>query len=175
MGEQEADSDGFDLLAGEYFRRRGDARLVQRRDHSAFGVDALDGFQAAMARHQRRRPVDREIVQALHRPLDPADLQHVAEPRRGQEADFRTGALDQGIGAGGRAVDHLDDAVEADPFGRCGRANGFHHPDGAVVRRRRHLRACQPAALVVGDHHIGKRAADVDGEAVSGSGFSHFD
>ena len=69
-------------------------------------------------------------------------------------------------------MDHLDDAVEADPFGRGGRANGFHHADGAVVRCRRHLRAPQAAALVVGDHHIGKRAADVDGEAVSGSGFA---
>jgi len=79
----------------------------------------------------------------------------------------RAAALDQGVGAGRRAVNDLDDAAQADS-GRCGRRmEALDRAGGAVLRCRRHLGAGQAPAPLVGDHHIGERAADVHGDAVS--------
>ena len=81
-------------------------------------------LQPQIARHQRHRLVDHQIVQI--RTLLPADLQQIAEPVRRDQPGSRAAMLDQRVGRDGRAMTEPGDRVRrrADARDRLGDAGG---------------------------------------------------
>ena len=143
------------LLAG-----RDDARLVERLDHAAVGGDALGDLEAMPARHQRLGLVPGQVEHVGH--ADAADLQHVAEAARGDQAGPGAGALQDGVGADGGAVQHLLDARP----GRCSSsfssaATPADHGAARIVGRGRHLALVQDA-VARHDDDVRERAPDID-------------
>ena len=91
-----------ELLAG-----RDHARLVQRLDDAAVGGDALRDLQPMAARDERLGLVPGEVEHVGH--ADAPDLQHVAKAARGDQPGPGARALQDGVGADCRAVQHFLD------------------------------------------------------------------
>ena len=64
--------------------RSGDCVLVERQQDFAVGTDAFGDFQAAVARHQRGRRVEEQVVEIVASLA--ADLDAVAESIGGEQA-----------------------------------------------------------------------------------------
>ena len=136
-----------------------DARLVERLDHAAVGSDALGHLQAMPARDERLGLVPGQVEHVGH--ADAADLQHVAEAAGGDETGPGAGALEEGVGADGGAVQHLLDAggVEVELLEQGGDAR--HHGAARIVRRRGDLALAQdPVARH--DDDVRERTPDID-------------
>ena len=85
-------------------------RLVERPPHGAVHVHALGHREAQLARHQRRRLDDVDVV--LVEAALVGDLDHVAEAVGGDQRGARALALDDGIGGERGAVHEHADVAE---------------------------------------------------------------
>jgi hypothetical protein len=133
----------------------------ERRQDIALRVHPLGHLEAQVPWHERIR-LGGQVEAVEMRAVLPRDLEHVAEPARGDEAHGRGAPLDDGIGDQCRAMRE-----------ECPRA-GFGLEHGEPVqharggrRRSRHLaRAHGPRGLP--GHEVREGAADVDADASTG-------
>ncbi len=96
-----------------------------------------------------------------------ADLEDVAEAGGGEQRGGRALALEDGVGGGGGAVQHVAQgpgpgAGEAERFFDAGDEAGR-----GIVRRGRGLGDPEPAAPLVHEGHVGEGAADVERDGVA--------
>ena len=153
---EETDRHALDALAPEPLDDGGHFAEIERRQHRAVGPDALAHLGAKPARHEGLG-LGRQIDPVEMRTVHTADLEHVAEAPRGDEADSVDLALDDRVGD------------ERGPVGERGAAAGRAADGGQAVEQtsgrigggRRHLEGARPARGVAGDE-IGEGAAHVD-------------
>ena len=163
VGVQEADRDGLDARVLEPRDGRAGARLVQRREHAAVGLDALRDLEPQVARHQRRRLVDEEVVHVVA--AFAPDLDRVAEARRREEPRPRALALDQRVGGQRGPVDQRADI--GGPAARVVQQRDHALLDGlrGVLGGREELADLDGACGVVHPDEVGEGPADVDADA----------
>jgi hypothetical protein len=137
--------------------------FVERRQHVAPMVDALDHVMAQVARHERSRrtPVDVVDVGLARRA---ADLEHVAEARGGEEADASFLAFHEEVRDVRACVDEAADLVHR--YARLGeqRIHACEDADVEILGSARHLERREPA--VAGKHQVRVRAAGVDSDGI---------
>ena len=145
-------------------------RHVERRLDAAVGAHALAHPEAQMPRRQLLGRRQAKVVAVVLQPL--AHLDDVAVALGGQQAEPRALVLQQRVGRHRGAVDDAlglgeqRGAAVPEPGGERGQP--VEHADRRVVRGRRHLGQRRPAGRVDRDE-IGKRAADIDADAIQAS------
>ena len=160
---EQADRDRDDVLLGQRPRDLVDPVLFQGLQHLAARIQPLLDLEAEIARHERPRLLEMDIVEA--RPDLAADLQHVAESFGRDERGARRLALDQGVGGDGGAVDQVGNGVRRDIAIGQDALDRVEEALGGVRGRGGDLRDPGRAAGFGEQHGIGERAADVDAEA----------
>ena len=90
--------------------RRADLGGIERRQHVAVAIHALRHFEAVAARHERVGELQEQVVDVVA--LLGAHLEDVAEAARGDQAEARAAALDQGVGDERGAVHDVADVGE---------------------------------------------------------------
>lgn len=156
----EADRDRTEALlrylVGEEFQRR----LVQRLQFLALGVHAALDREAILARNQRLRQADAEIV--LLEPVLGPHLDDVAKAFRRHEGGARAPALDQRIGRKRRAVDDQVELARGNAGLGCDDLDAVE--DGLLGLRigRQHLRRVDRATHIQDDVREGP--ADIGAE-----------
>ena len=161
---QEADGDGFDLLAAKVGGDGTHGRLVDRQQHRAVGGDPFGDAEAQVARHQRLGPLHVDVV--LLEAMLPGHLERIAEACRRDQGRPRALAFDQGVGGQGRAVhDQRDVAWPAFRLGQDG-SHAVQHGAFGRVGRGQDLGGvgCRVGSLADFQHDIGESAADIDGQ-----------
>ena len=172
---EEADRDGVAAGGDELADRALRLDLVERHDDLAEAVDALGNAMNEALRHDRigllaLREVDDlgdvargDAARAAH------DVDRVLVALGRDQADLRALALDQRVGADGRAMrqdrDPLAEGVERqlEPLGR--NLHGGKHAAGEVARCRGGLGGGDVAGAVE-DDAVGEGAADVDTDEI---------
>lgn len=129
VGVHEADRDRFDPVARQRAGNLAQPSFVERQEPLAAGVDPLAHFVAQMARHDRGRTLERQIIEVVARLV--AHLEDVAEALGRDEADLGALALDDGVGHQRGAV---DDAVELDDRPACLAQQALRAGDDGVAR-----------------------------------------
>ena len=155
VGMEQADRDAFDAGVFERADRCRRRVFVERRQHLAGGIEPLVHFQAQIARHQRHRPFEKQIV-AL-RPVAPADLVNIAKPFGRDQPGARAFVLEHGVDRHGRAVHEETRAGDVD----IGAFQTIVDAARQIVRRGQRL-AAKHLAVVVDGHQIGKRSAYIN-------------
>jgi hypothetical protein len=162
---QQRDHEAVDRLARRQLLDRFTHRLVvERRVDAPVGAKSLEhlGDPRARDHRQRARAVQIERV----RQPQALELEDVAEPLGDEQAEPRTGSLDQRVHRDRRAVDDSADLTRLDAV-LVGQAR---QPDtdglSELVRGRGDLQAEQLARLGVEEGEVGEGAADVDSEPV---------
>ena len=132
-----------------------------RDEHFAVGGDALGDLVAQRARHQRLGPADEEVVE--REPALGADLDDVPKTRRGEQRGARALALDQRVGGERGAVDDHAHVARRAPGARQRLPDRRHETLRRIGIGGQDLGGRERVA--VGEHDVGERSADVDGEA----------
>ena len=134
--------------------------LVERPPHGAVHVHALRHREAQLARHQRLRLDDVDVV--LVEAALVGDLDDVAETVGGDQRRARALALDDGVGGERGAVHQHADVGEGEARGGQHAARALD--DGHLRRPRRGQHLGDEAALPGQQHDVGEGAADIDGQ-----------
>src|SRR5579864_5486217 len=174
---EEADGDRLDALGDEPLDRSTGLRLVQGHHHLAEAIDSLGDTRDQPFRHDRVGLLalgemhDLAHVAPTDAARSPHDVDDVAMPLGGDEAELGAALLHDGIGADrGPVRKYGDVAVEllrSDAQLRRRRADRIDHALGEIARRRGRLRRGDGAAVV--DHHaIRESAADIDANKIRG-------
>ena len=166
IGVQEADGDRLDAVGDQALRHRAHFGGVERRQHVAVAVHALRHLQPMAARHQRVGEAQEQVVDVVA--LLGAHLEDVAEAARGDQAEPRAAALDQGVGDQRRAVHHVADVGKREPSRLQQFGEPLERADRWVVRRGQALVQADVVALRVEQDEVGEGAADVEADAVAG-------
>ena len=116
-------------------------------------------FVTEPARHQRFR-LGGQVEPVEVQPAHAADLQHVTEPARGDEAHGSAAMLDDGVGDHGRSMGEGGPGPRARGEG----GNPVEHALRRIGRRGRHLAGFHPSGGIPG-HDVGEGAAHVDADA----------
>ena len=164
---QVAHGDRLNLLTFQYRDRRVERDLVKRDFDPAVSAHSFAHAEPQFARHQllgRRHP---QIVAVVFEAL--AHLDDIAVALGGQQADLSALAFQQRVGRNRRAV---DDALgcgqqlgRVEPKAPRQQYQPIEHPNRRVIRRCRSFLQHSHARIVDRDQ-IGKRAADIDPNAV---------
>ena len=143
---------------------------VERRQRRAVMRHALGDRAAQIARHQRRRLLPGDVVEARHAQI--ANLQYVAEAFGGDQPGLGALAFQDGVRGDRGAVAQLGDVPARERA--LGDQAGERLDDraGVIVHRGGNLAGEQPAVPVEADD-VGKGAADVDPEAPAGFSMFH--
>ena len=166
VGMEQADRHGLDALGEQAPDDLACAGLVQRLHHAAVGQEPLVHFSAEVARGQRGRGVDEEIVHVVA-PLA-ADLEGVPEAPRREQPRSRALALDEGVGGERRPMDEAADGARRNPhFFEEAHDPGFNAL-GGVLGGRQELADPDGAARLVDQNKVGEGAADIHPEPVRG-------
>ena len=123
-------------------------------------IEPLANLDDALAREQHPRARSKQVEHVIAPPLA-ADLVNVAKAPRGQEADPRAFAFEQGVERDGRAVQKERYRFLAELAGEI-LADGLHHR-GWLRGVGQILADGDELVLVIGSD-IGERAADVDAD-----------
>ena len=117
VGVQQADRDAFGPARVQPGEQGGNGGLVQGAFDRAVGADPFGHTEAAIAGDQDGGGIGVQPVEFAAGVA--GDLQHVLEPRRGDEGAAGQGAFQHGVGGDGGAVQQQADLVqgEAEPFG----------------------------------------------------------
>ncbi len=161
VGVQEDDGERLHARGDQLRRLRQQRRFVERDQRIALGVHALGHFEPEVARRQRVRLGDEDVVELVFTLA--ADLQRVAKALGRDQAGDRALALDQRIG---EQRSRVDGAVDR------GRRNFtverlFHPGDdaaGGVVVGGQLLRLVDLPGRLVENDDVGEGAPDVDSE-----------
>ncbi len=139
-------------------------RRVQRLPRGAIRVGALWDIKPQMTRHKRRRVLQHQVVELVA--ILATDLDRIAEPGRSHERCLRALALNYGVGHQRGAVHQVLDLVgcNAGAFERICE----HGLNGArrVVDRGQLFSQHEHATALVDQDEVGKRAADIDANAI---------
>ncbi len=166
-GVQITDRDGLDPLIAQHRDRSVERGRIERDFDAAIGAQPLAHPEAQMARHQLLGRRHAQIVAIVLEAL--AHLDDVAMAFGGEEAEPCALAFEERVGRDRGAVDDAlgrreqRGAFEAEPPGQPSEA--VEDAERRVVRGRGHLGEHRRAARVDRDE-IGKRAADIDADAV---------
>ena len=163
VGMHETDCNRLDTFRDQFFRRRAERILIQRPQDISFRVDPLVHRLPKESRCERFRLLEKQIVEVIAN-LAP-HLERVPEPFCRDQSDFGSLTFDNRIGDEGRAVHHSIKFWHAGP--------GFRNQPFQTVRDRkaRILRCCQSlpgknqVALLVNQHKVRERTADIDTDA----------
>ena len=139
--------------------------LVEGNQNLALVVHPLGDRPAPAPRHQRRRPIDREVV--LLEPVLEGHLHGIPEPFRDDERGFRTRPFDDGVRGQRRAMDDEADLAGLDPRRPRGLADRGHHALLGDPRRGQHLGGDHVAVTEL-KRDVRESPANVDCEAMSG-------
>jgi hypothetical protein len=161
VGVHERHGHAFDALGAELGRDRADGRLVERQPHLAVHIHALGNGEAKRARHQRARLLDGEIVLVVAAFV--GDIENVAEAFGGDQGGARAPPFDHSVGRKGRSMHEHRDVAEATPGISQDQPYPVENSLFRPLRRRQQLARQPPPALF--QHHVRKRAANVDGNA----------
>ncbi len=156
VGMEKADRDRVDTLARERGVGLAHAVAVEALQHLAGGIEPLGDLDRAVARHQRARAVEEEIVGLG--PVAAADDVDIARAARHEEADRGALALDQRVDGDGRAVDQRGDAGRR----KVCFADAIDDAVHGIARRRGCLGVMDAAGRIVESDEIGKSTADID-------------
>ena len=140
-----------------------DLLRVQAALDATVRARSLGDFEAQVARHERLRLGDLEVVQLVLALA--ADLERVAEARRRDEARERALALDQRVGEERGRVDHAGEVLGRQPSLAEQRADTRRHGARRVLVGGEDLATPLAPAIVIVDHDVGEGAADVGPEA----------
>ena len=135
-----------------------DLGLVQPQQHLAPRRHPLARAEPVLARHQRHRQHEVQVV--LLEPVFAAHLDDIPKALGGDQGGMRAAPLDQCIGHKGRAVDHLSDLVRGHPGPRAGLQRGAQDRGLGHGVVGQYLGRGQPAGVLQRD--IGEGAADID-------------
>ena len=165
VGVEQPDRDRLDAVPLEA-RHEGVHRAFVEGDQDLPPVvRALGDRPAQMPRHEGGRPVDGNVV-LLEAVLE-GHLDRVPEPLGDEKRGLRAGALDEGVGGEGGAVDEEVDLARRDP-GRADRlADRRDHPHFGGVRGGEHLgggHAAPDAARSELEGNVRKGPADIHGQ-----------
>ena len=133
-------------------------KIVRRNRLHDFAIarDSLGDAKTHLAGNQRRNPVKEEVVE-----LGPglaADFENVFKSRCGHQRRARSGALQQGVGADGGAVQQRKRLVRSGDF-----RHALENCPRRVVGSGEHFE--QPYAATLHPNAIGEGAAGVDSDA----------
>ncbi len=144
--EEQADGGAFHPLRPQFFGCAQRRIFIELMNHMPVGADSFFHFEAQVARHERLRQINAHVVQPAVRPLDPGDLQHIAEAGGGDQPHLGAAAFDERVradrGAVGEVVDgihrdpgHRQDALDAaqDALGEVARGGQFFDGEDAVL------------------------------------------
>ena len=160
VGVQQADRDALHGFVAQRRDRRGDARRVERYRDRTVRAQLLDHLQAQPPLHQGTRLGPVQVVQ--HRHAQVADLQDVAEAPGGDQRGACALALEHGVGADGRAVQHVG---HCPAVRRQQRAQAVD--DALAVIMRGGCNLVRDNAAVRGDcDEVGEGPADIDPDAL---------
>ena len=162
VGVQQADRDALDPVRLQLGDERPHLVGRERRQDIALRVHPLGHLEAQVPRHERIR-LGGQVEAVEMRAVLPRDLEHVAEPARGDEAHGRDAPLDDGIGDQRRAV------REERPRAGLGLEHGepVQHARGGRRRSGRHLARAHGPGGIPG-HEVREGAAHVDADASTG-------
>ena len=165
----EADADALDPEPCEVAGHRLDRRLVQGHQHPTVHVDPLGHRQPALARHQRGRLLEHDVVLVVAALV--ADVEHVAEALGGHERGERALALDDRVGRERGAVDEQPHCA-----GVRARAHEHvvHPGEHRLVRGARcgeDLGGGESIAML--EHDVGEGAADIHSNSEFALGARH--
>ena len=113
-GMQQAHRHGLHLQAPALGRRGAHARLVERAQHHPAGADALIDLQHARGRHRAGR-LHPGVEIGAARDVLPADGEHMAEARGGDQCGARPLAFQDHVGGDRRAMQHMAEGGRAAP------------------------------------------------------------
>ena len=132
--------------------------LVEGALDFALGVDPLGDFESQPARDQRRRLLPSDVVERRH--SEAADLEHVPEPKSGDEADTCPLALQDRVRRDRGPVHELGDVLGVDSGVR---RKAVHDALAEILGCREDLASRDPA-LFIEEHKVGEGAPDVDSD-----------
>ena len=158
---QEPDPDALHAELRKVSRHRLDRRLVERLQHPAVDVDPLRHHEPALARHERERLLDHDVVLVVAALV--ADVEHVAEALGGHQRGECALALDDRVGRERGAVNQQPDHPRVRPRSREHVVHAGEHGVVRGVRSREDL--CGGQRIAVLQHDIGERAAHVHADA----------
>ena len=164
VGVQEHERDRNDPGGAQHIDLAQELRLVERLGDAAVGPHPLADIEPQVARHERRRVFDADIVEIVFALA--ADLEHVAKSGSDQQPGCSAFALDQRVGEQRRRMHDAADAARVEPAFGEDRANAGDDTLLRVGMRRQYLAAPTAAAVVIMNDEIGKRTADIDAERI---------
>ena len=163
---EKADRNRLDVLRQKLLHRALGVGRIERRLDAAVRVDPLVHGGAKVALDQGRRFFPAQVVKPRH--AQRADVEHVAKAGGPDEARARAFALQDRVGADGRAVPDLGQVFAVDRRLREHVGEAVDDGAGVVVDARRNLlRMQEPVARQKDD--VGESAADVDADTVGGA------
>ena len=175
---QQADRDRLDAVLLEARHESMHRVLVEGNEDLAQVVHPLRDRPAQVPRHEGGRPIDGDVV--LLEAVLQGHLDRVPEPFGDEERGLRAGALDEGIGGEGRAVDEEVHLARLDPRRPNGLPDRRDHALLGGARRGQHLggdhavagraRAGTGARL---EGHVREGPADIDGETAASARLAH--
>ena len=162
---QETDRDGGATFGHQPRAGVAHLREVERRDDLPVMRHALGDLDAAAAWHDRVGEFQEQVVDVVA--LLDAELEHVAEAARRQQAGGRAAAFDQGVGDQRGAVQHLRQIGHRDAGLFGDGANAGECPFRRIGRRGQAFVQRDATGRGIKQHEIGEGAADVEAEAVA--------
>ena len=166
VGVDEADAQGLDAAAGQGPQLGADVVLVELGDHRAVTGDASPDLDGVLQRGEGLGLGPDDPARQAAGDERPRDLQHLAEPVGGHEADPGALALEDGVGRDRRPVEHVADRGALDARGGARLVDAAQHPHGLVLGRGGGLGAERRAGVLVDQQDVGERATHVDSEPV---------
>ena len=162
VGVQEADGQRLDPVTEQPIEDALDLRGVEGNLHVAAGGDPLGDFHAKAPLDERRRFLPGDVVETRH--AETADLQHVTEALRRDEPGPRAPELEDRVRGNRGAVQDLAHVVAGHAGFVEQLTDALDDGAGVVVDARRHLLRVD-GPIVVQEHDVGERPADVDADA----------
>ena len=138
---------------------------IERGVDGAVGQDPLGDLAHAVAGNERGGTCRREVHGA--RQAKPLDLEHVAEPGRGQKPQRRPVPLDDGVDGDRGAVDQVVDGGGVERPLAHQRAQPVEDAAPGIVGDGGRLEAGELARRLVEEAEVGEGAADVDPQPVT--------
>src|SRR5262249_31766443 len=115
--------------------------------------------------NERRREAEEQIIDVVA--LLGAHLEDVAEAPSGEQSEFGTFALDEGVGYKRRSVDNAGDIGEADARAADNVVEPLERANRGITRGRKALMEGDSLAIGVVKDEVGERAANIESNMIA--------